>query len=191
MVCGSLAPPLSACKFRHCQRKCLLLQVVLPEGPGGNWWELCSVAHTDVLEVASEIHALYLQPPPVYVALSRAAHAPGASAPRVSSLAAAASPASVPASPQGGPPAAGGSAAAGEGSAATGQLPNGAEASAEGDATGGVGGASAGRSDSRGQAASGPENVSCLLSACCPVDIGALKVQVWQLSDDHMRRLIT
>ena len=160
---------LSVMQVAAARGSALLLQVVLPEGPGGNWWELCSVAHTDVLEVASEIHALYLQPPPVYVALSRVAHGSGASAPRVSSLAAAASPASVPASPQGGPPAAAAAAAAaaGEGSATMGQLPNGAEASGDGDVTGGIGGASAGRSDSRGQAASGPENVSPLLAALC------------------------
>lgn len=142
------------------QQRCLcsLLQIVLPERPGDAWWELCSVAHADVLEVASEIHALYLKPPPVYVALGRAAHAPGASVPRVSSLAAAASPISVPASPV---PAAGGSAAAAAGDGDTlGQLPNGAEASGDGEPAGGIGGASAGRSDSRGQAASGPENVS-------------------------------
>jgi cyclin L len=142
-------------------------QVVLPERLGDAWWELCSVSRADVLEVASEIHALYSQPAPVYVALGRAA--PGASVPRVSSLAAAASPISVPASPQGGPPAAGAAAAAGgEGSAMVEQLPNGATASADGDA-GGVGGASAGRSDSRGPAASGPEQVSvstCLAGWC-------------------------
>jgi len=98
-------------------------QVVLPESPGGSWWDLCSVSKPDLLEVAAEIHNLYAMPHAVYVPLGRAARAPGSSAPRQSSAAAAASPLSAPPSPPGG------AASVGGGSVSAGPLPNGGGAS--------------------------------------------------------------
>ena len=38
----------------------------MPEMPGEQWWELCSVGREDLLEVATEIQSLYSQPPAAY-----------------------------------------------------------------------------------------------------------------------------